>query len=152
MKSVKPSLQFFGDGYLKYKPNFKDNVFREVSFKFKTRQKNGLLLYSPYNHDYFKNLFVSFEIVDGKLVYQYNNGYDSDKVSIIYTSPNDVNDGKVHSVVKSRTQFKLDGKVVKSFTMDSQELSATTIFIGGVPFGEKLAARYGSCESISVKF
>ena len=143
-KSAEPSLQFFGDGYLKYKPRSEENVFREISFSFKTKQKNGLLLYSPYKSDYFKNLFVSFEVVDGKLVYQFNNGYDKDKTSIIYKSPNDVNDGKVHSVVKSRTQFILDGKVIASFTRDSQELSSTTIFVGGVPFGEKLAARYGS--------
>ena len=137
-RSVEPSLQFFGDGFLKYAPLIKQNTFREISFSFKTSQKNGLLLYGPDSYD---GLFTSFEVVNGELVYQYNNGYASKDAVFTHKSGVMVDDGKVHSVVKSTTDLKIDGKVVAKFDAESQELSAIMLYIGGVPFGQKLQSR-----------
>ena len=125
---------------MKYKPSIEQNAFREISFSFKTTKKNGLLLYGPDNFG--DGLFTSFEIVDGQLVYQFNNGYGPKGSVDTFKSMATVNDGKVHSVVKSLTNLKLDGKVIASFDADSQELSAYLIYVGGVPFGEKLFSRY----------
>ena len=122
---------------MKYKPTFSINAFREVKFNFKTKQNNTLLLYGP---DTLSDLFTSFEIVNGKLVFRFNNGYRPQDT--VYTSTVSVNDGKVHAVVKSRTEFKLDDKIVASFDRQSQELSAAMLFIGGVPFGMKPQSRY----------
>ena len=131
---------------MKYKPSIEQNAFREISFSFRTTKKNGLLLYGRDNFG--DGLFASFEIVGGLLVYQFNNGYVSKGSVDTFRSVSAVNDGKVHSVVKSLTDLKLDGKVVASFEADSQELSANMLYVGGVPFGEKLSSRYDTIYDV----
>lgn len=131
------SLQFSGDGFLKYKLSFSTNAFREISFKFKTKQKNALLLFGEDQE--FSRLHTSFEVVNGRLVYRFDPGYG--KGEVVYTSKFMVNDGKVHSIVKTRTELKVDDVVMASFDQVSQELSARYLFIGGVPFGKKMPSR-----------
>lgn len=138
-RHTKPSMQFFGNGFLKYKPVSPQNAFRVVKFNFVTKQKDALLIYGP---DELSGLFTSFEIVDGKLVYRYNNGYGISEN--VYKSTKMVNDNIVHYVIKSRTNLQLDGKVIATFDELSQELGGNMVFVGGVPLGQKMASRYAS--------
>ena len=136
-----PSLQFFGDGFLKYKLR-SDHIFRKVKFSFKTLQKDALLLYGPDLIAY-KELFISFELKNGHLIYRYNNGLTGGET--VYSSEgkmSPLNDGKVHAVVKRKDKFTIDGVLIAEFKSSTQDLSGEFAYIGGVPFGHVMRSRF----------
>ena len=135
-----PSLQFFGDGFMKYQFEDAEKRFRKVKFSFRTLQKDALLLYGIDNE--YPKLFAAFELRNGALVYTFNNGLG--KGEQVFSSEGKIpalNDGRKHDVAKEKKSLKVDGKSVATFNKESQDIGASLAFVGGVPFGTKMRSR-----------
>ena len=125
---------------MKYEFEDAYNKFRKVKFSFRTLQKDALLLYGVDN-DY-PQIFASFELKNGALVYRYNNGLGTGEQ--VVSSEGKIpalNDGRRHNVAKGKGSLKIDGKSVETYDKSSQDISASLAFVGGVPFGTNMRSR-----------
>ena len=88
------AFRFTGDGYIVLdRQRFRPSKASMVSLKFKTYADNGLIFFAGEGRD-----FMSLELVDGKIVFQYDLGSGRAKLE----STERYNDGNWHTVVANR--------------------------------------------------
>ena len=129
-RDAKPGYYFNGNGYLILdKGNYRLHRSSDFLLQFKTFAENGLLLFIGKGND-----FLSIELKDGKLLYQYDLG--GGRAQLL--SDKTYNDGQWHDVMASRKKqegvLRVDGVLVDSGSSqgDMTQLSTTNLlYIGG---------------------
>ncbi|CAH0382822.1 unnamed protein product [Bemisia tabaci] len=134
---VSTGYRLNGDGYVTLDgKDYKLQGQSEISFKFKTKQKEGLLFLAAKDYSY-----LSVELRDGKVLFQYNLGSGAAQI----LSPKTYNDDQYHSVEAVRQGrdgvLKVDGVPIEQKTAQGelQELYVSDrLYVGGFPGEHKL--------------
>lgn len=133
--NLRPSTgyRFNGNGYaILNARSFNLRTRADVQLKFKTFATEGLIFFTGKD-----NTFISVEMRNGKVVYQYNLGGGSTKT---WKTTNSYNDGLWHKVTASREgangRFTVDNEEVRDVTRPISGMAivgADTMFFGGYP-------------------